>query len=141
MYRMLHVLEYHELIINCIFRWVLDTHVICHKESPSTTGARQITAEEWKSIQNNNVLIDSDVVNAQKLLIKERNANATRPVKKGTAKKSTQNEAASGTCKKSVNGSLLSSVTEKSVKVDKTKVLGTEDFFAKMLTKRAKSFK
>lgn len=66
-------------------RWVLDTHIACHKEAQ--TDARQITMEEWNRIKLDIISNDDDIELTQKLIIKEIPPEPL-PTAKQTARKS-----------------------------------------------------
>lgn len=120
-----------------VCRWVLDTHVACHKELPVLKDARQITEDEWMAMkcEKHGGGDDEETEMAQKLIIKEQPLpRTTRQSRKGVTKKplnviSSLNTKTNGTTP-------IVSAQERPLVADKTKALCTEDFFALMLHKR-----
>lgn len=72
-----------DFIVLC--RWVLDTHISCHKDSQ--TDARQISEDEWLKIKHGMNYDDEDIELTQKLIIKDATCVLPTTPTKQTARK------------------------------------------------------
>ncbi|XP_067935077.1 serine-rich adhesin for platelets-like [Watersipora subatra] len=122
------------------FKWVLDTHVQCHKEVLHAS-ARQITEIEWTNIKDGRFHDDEEVEMTQRLLIREEPASLTckrQIARKTIAKKSISLPISSTRKASSSSNPAASSDIPAPLPVNKTKARCMEDFFAQILTDRVK---